>query len=87
MGHCIIRVRTGQKMGDDKGTSCAELVKIYFCTVKFSTQVLISVWKIGSRDPLTSPSSTCCSCLHNFSAGLNSEADLAIPKLPVARDW
>jgi hypothetical protein len=36
--------------------------------IKFSTQVLISVWKIGSRLLLTALSSTACSCLHNFSA-------------------
>jgi hypothetical protein len=48
--------------------SYAELDEQYFCEIKFSTQVLISVWKIGSRSQLTALSSTACSCLHNFSA-------------------
>jgi hypothetical protein len=50
------------------GKSDAELHKKYFCTIKFSTQVLISVWKIGSRQGLTSLSSTYCCGLHNFRA-------------------
>jgi len=73
MSHCTIGVwRRSKRKG---GTNYAELDKIYFCTVKFSTQVLISVWKIGSPCPLTSLSSTRCSCLHNFSASPNSESN------------
>jgi hypothetical protein len=51
-----------------EGTHRAEPNEKYFCQIKFSTQVLISVWKIGSRSLLTALSSTACSCLHNFSA-------------------
>jgi len=51
-----------------QGKSDAEPYKKYFCTIKFSTQLLISVWKIWSRQELTSLSSTVCSGLHNFSA-------------------
>jgi hypothetical protein len=51
-----------------RGTHHAELAEKYFCQIKFSTHVLISVWKIGSRSLLTALSSMACSCLHNFSA-------------------
>jgi hypothetical protein len=50
------------------GKSWAELQEKYFCTIKFSTQLLISVWKIGAHWQLTSLASTSCSCLHNSSA-------------------
>ena len=66
--HCSIRVGCGQNSRRRGSTNHAELDKIYFCKIKFSTQVLISVWKIEPRCQLTSLSSTCCSCLHNFSA-------------------
>ncbi|MGC1619150.1 MAG: hypothetical protein WA765_11745 [Candidatus Acidiferrum sp.] len=50
------------------GTHRAELGETYFCKVKFSTQVLISVWKMVSRRQVSSLSSMGCSGLHNFSA-------------------
>jgi hypothetical protein len=51
-----------------QGNIHAELSRIYFCMIKFSTQMLISVWKIALGCELTSLSSTGFSCLHNFSA-------------------
>jgi len=51
-----------------QGNRCTELDGKYFCKIKFSTQVLISVWKIVSHCQLTALASTCCSGLHNFSA-------------------
>jgi hypothetical protein len=51
-----------------RGTRDAELREKYFSKIKFSTQVLISMWKMGSHSRLTALSSTACSCLHNFSA-------------------
>ena len=46
----------------------AEFRRKYFATVKFSTQVLISLWKTLVRALLTSPSSTLLHALHNICA-------------------
>jgi hypothetical protein len=46
----------------------AEFRRKYFATVKFSTQVLISLWKTLVRAQLTSPSSTFLHALHNICA-------------------
>jgi hypothetical protein len=51
-----------------QGKNYAELSRIYFCMIKFSTQMLISMWKIASGCQLTSLASMGFSCLHNFSA-------------------
>src|SRR5215467_12600171 len=45
-----------------------EIRKHCFSTVKFSTQVLISLWKSGLRRNVTSDSSTSFSALHNLCA-------------------
>jgi hypothetical protein len=43
---------------DEQGKSGAELQEKYFWAIKFSTQLLISVWKLGRWCELTSLSST-----------------------------
>src|SRR6266446_1053515 len=42
----------------------------YFCCIKFSTQVLITLWKSPVHERLTSHPSTLSSCLHRLSATL-----------------
>jgi hypothetical protein len=65
----LVLVKTWGACGS---TNHAELEEKYFCKIKFSTQVLISVWKIGARKWLTALSSTACSGLHNFGAAIFS---------------
>jgi hypothetical protein len=62
------RSATVKSWDDAAGKRWAELREKYFWTIKFSTQLLISVWKIGPHCQLTSLPSTPCSCLHNFGA-------------------
>ena len=68
MSHSTIRMGGGQNSEEALGNIHAELSRIYFCMIKFSTQMLKSVWKIASGCQLTSLASTGFSCLHNFSA-------------------
>jgi hypothetical protein len=46
----------------------AEVRGKYFCYVKFSTQMLISMWKSPVRAPLTSQPSILFSSLHHLCA-------------------
>jgi hypothetical protein len=46
----------------------AEYREKYFCGIKISTQVLISLWKSLAREELTSHSSTLFAALHYFGA-------------------
>jgi hypothetical protein len=46
----------------------AEVQEKYFCSDKFSTQMLISMWKSPVRAPLTSHPSTLFSSLHHLCA-------------------
>src|ERR1700737_4741616 len=54
-------------------TSRAECSRKYFAPIKFSTQVLISLWKNGSRACLTSPASMMSPTLHHFRAAASQE--------------
>ena len=51
-----------------RSTTKAEFRKKYFCGIKISTQVLISLWKSLARGELTSDSSTSFAALHYFGA-------------------
>lgn len=58
------------------GKPRAELQEKYFCGIKISTQMLISLWKSSCRALLTSYSSTLFSSLHNLRATLFLHAHL-----------
>src|SRR5712692_5652029 len=51
-----------------QGKTRAEAREKYFCYVKISTQMLISMWKSLVRAPLTSHPSTLFSALHHLCA-------------------
>ena len=46
--------RTRQNHGDPLGKPSAEVREKYFCAIKISTQMLISLWKSPAGAPLTS---------------------------------
>ena len=66
ISYSIILISQGSKRPHSKAS--AEFRKKYFSTVKFSTQVLISLWKTLLRAQLTSHSSTFLHALHNICA-------------------
>jgi hypothetical protein len=55
---------------EPQGKPRAELHEEYFCGIKISTQVLISLWKSTACAALTSHDSTLFSALHNLCATL-----------------
>jgi hypothetical protein len=66
MSHSSIRIEAGQNGNVQGSTRDAEAREKYFAAIKFSTQVLISLWKMAARRELTSHSSMRCLGLHKF---------------------
>jgi hypothetical protein len=65
------KIRPGQsEVALPQGKPRAEVQEKYFCSIKISTQMLISLWKLRDHAPLTSRLSTLFSSLHNLSARL-----------------
>jgi hypothetical protein len=59
-----------------EGKQRAERRKKYFMGVKFSTQVLISMWKSADEEQLTVRPSTFFPGLHNFRASHGARSEI-----------
>src|SRR5258707_5380520 len=59
----------------------------YFCRMKFSTQVLISLWKSAAILMLTTRFSVACCCLHYLSATLPSHRVFKLPTTRFVQSW